>query len=251
MHTVALASLTVSQGYQGTIGTSAAPGGYWQIGATLASLGAPVLDGSNPQGSGRIKIDFGSTAGTINVYNTGSLSTDIGFEATRCIGSALTTINVYSGRFGLATNSPAETSTVTTINVTGNISGSGSICDCGSGVTWTTASCAAGGQLNLASAGTTMTTSSGGIATVIGAGLVGTVNAGGQTYMNNRVGGTDVTTLNIYDTGIADFSGNPSASTVATMNIYAGGVLVTDPANPDHVTVTTLHKKNGGRLSLN
>lgn len=249
-HTIALNSLNVSQGYAGTIGTSAAPGGYWQIGAAVLNLGIPVLDNSGPQGSGRIKINLGSTSSVVNVYNTGSLSTDIGFQPTRILGTAITTINVSSGNFGLATNAPGEVSTVTTINVTGNLSGTGSVATCGTGVTWTTGTAASGGTLNVASAGTTLTTSSGGTALATGTGLIGTVNAGGTTQLNNRVGGTDVTTLNLYSTGTADFSGNPSASTIATLNLTAGGALITDAANPDHVTVTTLHKINGGRLSL-
>ena len=248
-HTIALASLTVSQGFAGTIGTSAAPGGYWRVGAAILNLGSPVLDQSSPQGSTRIKIDTGSTSAVVNVYNTGNATTsaDIGFEPTRIIGSAITTINLYNGFFGVATNSPGETSTVGTVNVTGGT------CDLGPGVTWTTGTAAsnngAAGVLNVASAGTTLTTSSGATATATGSGAITTVNAGGTTNLNNRSGGTDITTLNIYSTGTADFSGNPSASTVATLNLYGGGMWQTDPANPNHVTATTLHRVNCGTIS--
>lgn len=241
---IGLAALNISQAFLGTIGTSAAPGGYWQIGADVLNTGTPALDGSKPQGSGRIKIDLGSGASVVNIYNTGNLSSDIGFEPTRIIGSGITAINVSAGFFGLATNAPGETSLVSVMNVTGGMA------DMGVGVTWITATSAGSGTLNLASAGTTLTTSVGATANTSGSGLIGTVNAGGITNLNNRVGGVDVTTMNIFNTGVADFSGNPSNSTITTLNLYAGGSLLTDPANPDHVTVTTLHKKNGGRLSL-
>ena len=75
MSSVTLNSLTISQTFIGTIGsadTSAAPFGYWKIGATTWTIGAPSADGVTYTGSGRIKIDFGSAAFSGTVIATGS-----------------------------------------------------------------------------------------------------------------------------------------------------------------------------------
>ncbi len=93
-----------------------------------------------------------------------------------------------------------------------------------------------------------MTTSPGAIATVNGSGTTTTSNVGGTTYHNNRT--TPATTLNIYNGGTVDFSGNPSAGTVATTNLYAGGTILINAAVPSHITFTALNKFDGGRLAL-
>jgi hypothetical protein len=247
-HSIVLAALYVSQGFAATIGTNAAPGGYWQIGASKVFLGVPVLSGSQPTGSGRIKIDLGSNASVVTIYNTGSQPTDAGFQPTRIIGSAITTINQSLGIFGLATNAPSETSTVTNVNVTGGT------CTLGGGVTWTTATCASAvsgqGTLNINSAGTTLTSSSGATVNVNGTGAITTVNAGGQTNLNNRTGSTDVTTLNLYSSGVANFAGNPSSTTIGTMNQYGGGAIGLAPAVPNQLTITTTGRFNMQRISF-
>src|SRR5436305_11392234 len=84
MSSVTLNSLTISQTFAGTIGTTATTGtfGYWKIGATTWTIGTPSSDGTAAGGSGRIKIDFGSAAFTGTVLATGT-SVDSGQQPVR------------------------------------------------------------------------------------------------------------------------------------------------------------------------
>lgn len=247
---VALNSLTYNTNSQVIVGTNATPGGAWQIGTSTFTVPIPTI---NNLGAGRVKLDFGSSAVVANIAATGTAtSLDAGLEPMRIIGSAMTSVNVTGGLVGIATSAPSETATVTTVNVASVVSVAQ--VNMGPGVTWTHASAASGNGggafLAALTGGTDLTTSAGATANMAGTTAITTVNAGGVTQLNQRSGGVDCTTLNIYPGGQADFSGNPAASTVTTLNLFAGGTLSTDPANPDHVTVTTFHKKNGGNLTL-
>src|SRR5580700_7097945 len=64
MSSITLNSLTISQTFTGTIGTTATSGtfGYWKIGAITWTIGTASSDGTVFGGSGRIKIDFGTAA---------------------------------------------------------------------------------------------------------------------------------------------------------------------------------------------
>src|SRR5438270_9459629 len=65
MSAVTLNSLTISQTFTGTIGTTSSAGpnfGYWKIGAAAWTIGTPSGDGAASGGSGRIKLYFGSVA---------------------------------------------------------------------------------------------------------------------------------------------------------------------------------------------
>ena len=249
MSVVTLNSLTISQTFTGTIGTTATSGtfGYWKIGATTWKIGVPSADGSSAGGSGRIKIDFGSAAFGGTVLATG-ISADSGLEPVRIKGSnSSNKLYVLGGRVGVATNLPGETATLAEVDV----NGSTSVCNLGAGVTWTNANVASGGTLNINSGSTgTLSTSPGSAATVNGTSAIATLNAGGTMYLNHRpAAGAAITTLNLYPTGIADFSQNPANVTVTTLNHHQGGVLSANAANPGHLTVTTRNLVNCGTLT--
>ena len=249
MSAVTLNSLTISQTFTGTIGSTSSTGtfGYWKIGATTWKVGTPSGDGVVASGSGRIKIDFGSAAFTGTVLATG-VSADSGLEPVRIKGSnAGNKLYVLGGRVGIATNLPGETATLSEVDVTGSTS----VCNLGAGVTWTNANVSAGGTLTTASGSSgALAVSSGSTATVNGTAAVATVNAGGTVNLNHRPGaGAAVTTLNLYPTGTADFSQNPAAVTVTTLNHHKGGVIVANAANPSHLTVTTRNLVNCGTLT--
>ncbi|HET6251040.1 MAG TPA: hypothetical protein VFE47_25355 [Tepidisphaeraceae bacterium] len=251
MSGVTLNSLTISQTFAGTIGTadttSGAYFGYWKIGATTWTIGAPSADGITYSGSGRIKLNFGSAAFTGTVIATGS-SADEGAEPVRIVGSnSASKLAVLGGRVGVATNLPGETATLGEVD----LAGSGAICNLGPGVTWTTANVAGGGTLTLNSGSSgALSVASGASAFVQGPAAVATVNAGGNLTLNHRpASGAGITTLNLYPTGTADFSGNPAAITVSTVNHYRGGVISANPANPSHLTVTTRNLVNCGTLT--
>lgn len=240
---VTLTNLIVGMGFTGTIGTASAA---LQIGATNWTIGQPTTGTSTGGGSGRIRIDFGSTAFNGTVLNTSSTSSDANLEPVRVTGTnAGNVLNVLGGLVGVATTSPTLTSTLATINaVLGTL-------NLGFGVAWTTANVSSGAKLNTQTGGTTLTTSSGAIATIGGSAKVTTVNCGGTVNLNQRPGaGNIVDTLNIYETGTCDFSGNPGSGTIGTLNLYPGGTRKTSLAVPNHVTAATLNLVNGSSLSL-
>jgi hypothetical protein len=250
MSAVTLNSLTVGQSFTGTIGTadtSGAPFGYWKIGAANWTIGAPSADGVAYGGSGRIKINFGSAAFSGTVLATGS-SADDGLEPVRILGgNSANRLSVLGGRVGVATNMPGETATLGEVDV----AGSNAVCDLGPGVTWTTANVANGGAL-LTSSGSsgTLSVAPGASATTRGPALIATVNAGGALSLNHRpASGAAITTLNLFPTGVADFSQNPAAVTVTTLYHHRGGVISASPANPAHLTVTSRNLVNCGTLT--
>jgi hypothetical protein len=250
MSAVTLNSLTISQTFSGTIGTASVAGGtfgYWKIGATSWTIGKPSSDGVAAIGSGRIKIDFGSSAFSGLVLATGS-SVDSGAEPVRIKGSnAGNHLYVLGGRVGVATNLPGETATLAEVDVTGSTA----TCNLGPGVSWTNANASAGGTINLNSGSTgALSVSSGSTAITQGSGAIATINAGGLTVLNHRPpSGAAVTTLNLYPTGTADFSQVPSSVTVGTLNHQNGGVLIANAANPGHLAVTTRNLVNCGTLT--
>jgi hypothetical protein len=249
MSTITLNSLTISQTFNGTIGTTATTGtfGYWKIGATKWTIGTPSSDGTTAGGSGRIKIDFGSAAFVGIVINSG-ISVDSGLEPLRIKGSnAANRLIVLGGRVGVATNMPGETSTISEIDATGSTV----VVDFGPGVTWTTATVAAGATLFTASGSSgALSVASGSNATTSGSAAIATINAGGTVALNHRPSsGAAVATLNIYPTGTADFSQNPLPVTVTTLNHQGGGVLAFDPANPGQLTIGSHNLINAGTLT--
>jgi hypothetical protein len=249
MSAVTLNSLTISQTFTGTIGTAATTGtfGYWKIGATTWSIGAPSPDGVAYGGSGRNKIDFGSAAFSGTVLASGP-SADSGAEPIRIKGSnAANKLYVLGGRVGVATNLPGETATVAEVDV----AGSGAVCNLGPGVTWTNANAASGAALSTSSGSSgALSVASGATAITQGAAAVATVNAGGTVTLNHRpAAGAAVGTLNLYPTGTADFSQNPAAVTVTTLNHQKGGTLIANAANSGHLTVTNRNLVNCGTLT--
>jgi len=249
MSAVTLSSLTISQTFTGTIGSTATGGtfGYWKIGASAWTVGTSSSDGTVFGGSGRIKLDFGSVA-FVGVVLGAGVSIDSGLEPLRIKGtSAANKLLVLAGRVGVATSLPGEAATLAELD----ISGSSAIVELGAGVTWSAANVAAGGTLNIASGSTgTLSCSSGATIVTTGNAAIATINVGGSATLSHRpASGAAITTLNLYATGAADFSQNPAAVTVTTVNQYAGSSLLANPANPSHLTVTTRNLVNCGTLT--
>lgn len=242
-------SLTINQSFTGTIG-NAGIAGYWRLGgATTWTIGVPAGNGINPGGSGRIKIDFGSSTMTGTVLNTSSSSTDSPSEPVRIVNAnASSVLNVLQGRVGLATNQPGDTSTVLTVNVVGK----SAYLNMGSGVTWTNANVASGGTLTSYSGGasTVLDVAASSEAILYGTTKVGTITNSGTVEHNVRpAAGAASDTINNYDGGNVDFSGNPATGTITTLNAYSGSQINVDPANPGHMTFSTINKLNVGTIS--
>jgi hypothetical protein len=121
---------------------------YVELGTDECEIGFWRRQGSRPNGSPRIKLDFGSQATECRVYGTAGTTTDTNLEPCRLLfNSGTARLDVFSpqvqSRVGVATTDPAETSTLGTLNVDGLNAG----VTCGPGVTLTTANVYAGNAL--------------------------------------------------------------------------------------------------------
>lgn len=140
-----LDALYISAAATYTIGTAAA---YMQVGVDECEVGFWRQQGNLPNGSPRIKLDFGSQATECRVYSTAQTSTDTNLEPCRLLfNSGTARLDVYArgraSRVGVATTNPAETSTLGTLNVHDASAG----VTCGPGVTLTTCTTYAGNAL--------------------------------------------------------------------------------------------------------
>ena len=228
----ALASLNISKSFTGKIGPDGADGfagDYLQIKTAKLNIGYHYGSGT-VSGSGRVKIDTGSTACDIVVDDSGTAA-DTGKPAVRLLAnSASTTIEVTKGTVGVGWEA-GETATVSTITVSyaTNVASDADVF-VGEGVTLTTLD-TAGGETLLRCAATTITQRAGTVETV-GTGAVTTANVHGGTFTGNSTG--TVTNLNVYG-GTADFSRSSASRTVSTPKVDPGGVI---KFNPSVVTLT-------------
>lgn len=240
--------MTISQTYIGTIGNAGTgASSYLKVSATTWTIGVPATDGTNPGGSGRIKIDFGSVQFTGTVLNTSQSSSDSGSPPVQIKGThASNKLYVLSGKAGVATATPGETSTLTELDVVGN----GAQVVCGSGVTLTTVNVAGGANLTTNTAMTTLGIGSGSKVTAYGTGAITTTNNSGTLNLNIRNGGTAATTINNYAGATVDCSGAPAALTIGTLNAYTNpeSYVKVNAANPSHLTITTTNLKNVGTI---
>lgn len=247
MSAVTLAALYLYPPAGMTIGTfdttSANFFGYWKIGATVCNIG--TQDGTANSGSQRIKINFGSAATTVTVQQTNGATADPGYAPVRLCGtSSSNVLNSLSGTVGVATNLPGETS-----DFSGGVNVAGGAVTLGAGVTWATANVAAG-SLIANSGGASLSVAQSAQATLNGAAIITTISVDGSLKHNARPSsGAGTTTLNITANGAADFSGNPSAVTVMTVNLSKGAKIIFNAANPGHLTIGTLNKILCGTLT--
>ncbi len=243
-----LTSLNISKSFTGKIGPNGSAGiaaAYLQIKATTVNIGQHFGPGS-PVGSGRIKLDLGATASTVNVNGTAT-GADDGKPALRLkMASTTSNLIVNKGIVGLAAEA-GETSSVGTVRVsflTNRASDSELLL--GDGVTFggTNTLDISGGDTTLRVAVTTVTikggtltktgsgaittlNADGGTVTTWGTGTVTNLNASGAAITSNSAG--TITNLTI-NGGSVDFTKSPVLRTVTTPKLNAGGVLKYDPA---------------------
>lgn len=204
-----LASMTIGPRFTASIGlpfhnTNNASYPYDEALETRLRVGVTTLNCYGA--SGRIKLNTGSVATTINVYSTGT-ATETGRAAFQFIGTDNTNVvNVYGGDVGIAANN-GEAATVATLRQT-----AGTV-TCGTGATLTTVF-KAGGTMTVASSTTTLTNRSGSL----------TVTGGTATLL-------------IAEAGTVALSGTTTATT-----LRIGTATVTSGPN---VTLTTVTKDAG------
>lgn len=215
--------------------------------ATLAQFGAAGNNSSiTSNGSGRFNWNAGTAQTTVTVLATGLSSTDTTLEPLRILGShASNAISVLGGQVGLGTTYPTETCTFATIKQTGGTLNGGV------GLTWSTIYLT-DGTMNLYSGASSGTlTQAGGTLTAWGTGQIGTLSTAGTVNLNLRANsGNTVTTLNLNDGATLDLTGNPANIAVGTIAVTGSVTIKTDPANPGHLSWTTLTRAAGSEVSF-
>lgn len=207
---------------------------YLAIGATTTQIG----QGSG-NGSERIKINYGSTNGTCNIYTSASAADSSGAIQllTNYYGF---TCNVYGGNVGMALN-PGETSVIGTINVVkgGTSSSNQATVNLGA-VTIETILNVTGGTITCLSSPTALNLTNGTV-TIVGSGTTttvtmanGTLQIGGGITTCSIDNGTmtytgpgTISTLNVGNQATVLFTADISSRTITNCNIY-GGATFTD-----------------------
>jgi len=249
-----LALLEFEQSYTGLVGLADY---FLRVGtATALNIGRHTGSGTLPSGSQRIKVNLAATASTINVYNTASTAIDSNqLEPVQLLGThANNTLTLYSGKVGVAINTPSAVSTLATVNQTGGT------LRLPPGVTLTTLNMTAG-TCYLGCAATTIATLGSAVLTTYGAGAVTTINATGGTVTRDGTG--TVTTLNnrgatvYYDGtgtvttlamtgGTTDYTRSRAARTITTPTISAGATFKVD----ESVVTLTNKLATSGNVSI-
>lgn len=238
-HTVLVASITIGQGFTGTIDGL-------QLGFTKGYFGVPSNVGNRQNGSGRIVIDGGTNQFTAYVYSTGVQPLD-GKAALRLKGShASNKIIATGGITDVATNDVSDTATISETDIT-----NGAQVNFSKNVVWTTVNVSGQSIFNAQEGGgTTLSVSDSSTATLNGTTAITTINCDGNITCNIRPGGNLATTVNIFSQGTMDFSGDPTTGNIGTVNWYKGGTWKNNPATPNHITATSVVLKDAGERTL-
>ncbi len=228
---VTLTALHISASYTGHIGLpkTNADGGYPEYRADYLAISATnvYIGRGEGNGSGRIKLDQGAVAGTFEIFTTGQ-GDETGLGAVLIKGSNITAVEVHSGSVGLAPHG-ADTATITTLRVA-----SGSVHSY-TGSTITTVNLTDGTlimDLNC-----TTLNQNGGACTINGSTGMTTANVNSGTLFYNSSGTIATLNLSLMGGGALDCSGDISARTITTTNLYAGGTI-----NDPQQTITYTNK---------
>lgn len=235
-------NVIVEQSYRGKIGRPLNnPAGYLEYRPTYLKIGTDdspaqaVTIGQGPGiGSGRIKIDAGASTTTFVVHNTGQ-PIEQGIPPVLLKGTdAANTLTVNKGSVGVAVlpydeaTGAEETATIATLNVGYVTNPAGdAVVQCGPGVTLTTIN-QSGGKLEIETAVTTITKTAGELQLLGNSVTVGTLNErGGATYV---IGTTTITTANISNAGILDYSRDSRGKVITNaVNCYGRQFRFRDP----------------------
>lgn len=228
------AAIIIDQSFTGEIGNGT---NYWQIGATLGTVGSRSGSSSSPSGSPRIMIDEGTTACTWSVIDSASTSTDTYRPPVQLKGTALT-VNQSGGNVGIAARQPEASTAI--VNMVA-----------GSGVTISTPQLFVGANATLsqltANAGVITCRSDNTVATLtlsgsascehLGAGAITTATLGAGSYLYHSGSGA-ITTLN--NSGTYNRERDTRPVTITNTNLYAGSSFLADNGLPSSITRTNV-----------
>jgi hypothetical protein len=193
---------------------------YLHILPVLCEIGQN-FSSQTANGSGRLKINFGTDPCTCTIFNTASNPTDSGQTAVQLLcDDAATVVYVRSapGGVGIATG-PGETSTLATVSISDSTTTSKVFG--GPGLTLTTWAQKGGTNIVSPAAGVTTVTVEGGTLTIEGTSTITTMNVYGGTVYPNSSG--TITTCECNGTSaVVDFTQSNQARTVTNMRVYKG-----------------------------
>lgn len=239
---VTVASLTIGNGFTGTIGTASA---YLAISATILNIGTPPSDGTLGGGSRRIKIDTGTNATTASVLNSSVASTDSPLPSVCLKGiHASNVLYVLGGLVGVGVLTPLEASTFPTIGV------SGGRLQIGGAVLWTTLT-QDGTRSNLTvgcgQSTSTLTVLAGACTTTGVFTLQDIIATGGTLALNHRASSGVSATNFTLNGGKVDVGGNPAAINFTNSTLTSGTLKQFSSAQ---VTLGTVTVSTGGKNQL-
>lgn len=225
---VAPASLNIEQTFTGRIGLRAVSDlGYAEYRDQYLRIGAAKVHIGRGTGAGssRIKLDTGSTATTVNVFDTGSAE-DGKTSVTWCGNSTAAQLNVFRGSLGIALR-PGETATLGTLRIAPEpATGRDTRVELGRGVTITTID-KCGGLLRFAGQSVANLVQHDG-STTIESGDVTALRVRGGTVVYNSTGTLSAATVSA--AGKLDFSQDVRSKVVtAPIEIYGPTARVSDP----------------------
>jgi len=225
-----LTSLTIYQNYTGKIGLPERnASGYAEYRTTYLTISATnIRIGEGPgSGSGRIKINVGSVACTLNVFNTGATA-EVGLAAVLWKGtSASNAVNVNKGTVDVAilAGETADVSGGLKVGFVSNKQGDSTV-RCGTGVTFN-AVVQNGGALETHSNISSVTCTDGEHNILAGA-ISALVIRGGIVRYNST--GTLGGNPSVSGSGLLDFSQDQRAKTVTNpIEVYGPDARVNDP----------------------
>lgn len=214
------------------------------VAASIVTLGQSNPTNLNLTGSGRIKLNLGTTATAVTVLNSATAD-DAGAEAVQLrLINVANTVTVAGGTVGIATERPGDASTVATLSITGT----SATANLGSGVTWTNINQTKGYASIQSGGASTVITQQGGILTGLpGTYELGTVSVAGRMNLNNGNGATQAVDIcTVLPGGTLDVSG-AGAIKIGDLYVYPGSRIITAPAY--NLTVDTMHYVNVGSLT--
>lgn len=220
---IALASLNIAQNFTGLVGDVDE---YLQISASLVNIGHHFGPGE-AVGSSLLKINLGTTASTIIVFNSAVSAADATKTPIRLkFNNAATTLEVRKGKVSVA-NETGETSTgnAITISYISSITNDAEVY-IGSGVTLTTLT-KKGGYCLLRCAATTVDNYAGNLLTE-GSGAIATLNAKDGLVISNSTG--TITNCIASEKGRVDFTKSAQPRTVTTCKVDDEAAVIFDPA---------------------
>lgn len=217
---VTLTALYIAASYTGKIGraainsTGTTP--YYEYRATQLAISATTCEigSGGGNGSGRIKINFGSVATTTTVFNTGT-SAESGLAAFQFVGTSTSNVlHAYGGTIGVA-QLAWQSAALDLLNMNGS-AGSNRFAAvyCGSGVATAIDVVMTGGNLTLAAGSTTLNMYGG--TAILAAGNHPTINVYGGTAILNSTGTLGGTLVTVGGTGTIDLDQNAAAKTLST-----------------------------------